>query len=231
MKTRTADRIAVALDTSDWDEFRRWCRLFGPRVGLLKVGLEAFVRWGPKAVEEARRQARVFLDLKLHDIPNTVGGAVAAVADLGVDFVTAHATGGPEMLAAAVEAAGDRVGILAVTLLTHMDADSLAALGIDEPPPTLVSRWGELAARAGCRGAVCSPLEVGLLRQALPGDFVLVTPGVRPGGQDADDQKRTATPTAAVAAGADILVVGRPLTRSAEPEAALERLLDELRTR
>jgi orotidine-5'-phosphate decarboxylase len=170
----------------------------------------------------------VFLDLKLHDIPNTVAGAVAAVGDLGVDFVTAHATGGPEMLAAAVEAARGRVGILAVTLLTHMDEASLTALGLGESPETLVSRWCDVAAEAGCRGAVCSPLEVGQLRRAHADDFVLVTPGVRPGGLETHDQRRTATPAAALAAGADILVIGRPLTRSSEPEAALARLLEEL---
>lgn len=226
--TDPADQIAVALDTADRDEFRRWCDFFGPRVGLLKVGLEAFVKWGPPAVEEARAKARVFLDLKLHDIPNTVAGAVTAVGELGVDYVTAHAAGGPEMLAAAAEAGRGRVAILAVTLLTHMDARTVSALGIGEEPEELISKWADLASRAGCPGAVCSPREAARLRAAHPKPFVLVTPGVRPSGFGSDDQKRTATPAEAIAAGADFLVVGRPLTRSADPEAALDRLVAEL---
>lgn len=228
MKPNPEDKIAVALDTSDWNEFCHWCRTFGPRVGLLKVGLEAFVKWGPAAVEEARARAKVFLDLKLHDIPNTVAGAVTAARDLGVDYVTAHATGGAEMLRAASEAGRDRVRILAVTLLTHMDEDSLAGLGIEGQPEVLVSTWAKLAAEAGCAGAVCSPREVARLRGALPRPFVLVTPGVRPSDARPDDQRRTATPAEALGAGADVLVVGRPLTRSGDPEAALERLLAEL---
>ncbi len=223
-----ADKLAVALDTSDWDQFRYWCSVFGPRVGVLKVGLEAFVRWGPAAVEEARARARVFLDLKLHDIPNTVVGAVAAVSDLGVDYVTVHASGGAEMLRAAAAAGRGRVRVLAVTLLTHMDAESLAGLGLGGPPEVLVSTWARLAADSGCAGAVCSPHEVARLRSELPGAFVLVTPGVRPAGSCSDDQKRTATPAEALAAGADLLVVGRPLTRSADPEGALQRLLAEI---
>jgi len=220
-----ADRIAIALDTSDWTEFCHWCRVLGPRVGLLKVGLEAFVKWGPSAVEEARRRARVFLDLKLHDIPNTVAGAVAAVSELGVDYVTAHASGGSEMLRAAVEERRGRVGILAVTLLTHMDEASLAGLQVEGPPERLVAIWAELAATAGCAGAVCSPREVGRLRRLLPEEFVLVTPGIRPTGASSDDQARTATPKEALAAGAEILVIGRPITRADDPEAALDRLL------
>ncbi len=228
MRTNAARKIVVALDTSDWDEFRHWCRTLGPRVGLLKVGLEAFVRWGPRAVEEARAKAKVFLDLKLHDIPNTVARAVSAVADLGVDYVTAHTTGGSDMLSAASEAGRGRVGILAVTLLTHMDEESLTGLGIDDPPDVLVSAWARLAHQAGCAGAVCSPREVARLRGVLPGSFALVTPGVRPAGSSPDDQKRTATPAQALEAGADLLVVGRPLTASDDPEVALERLLAEL---
>jgi orotidine-5'-phosphate decarboxylase len=167
----------------------------------------------------------VFLDMKLHDIPNTVAGAVAAVRELGVDYVTAHAGGGAEMLSAACREGDDQVGILAVTLLTHMSADSLSSLGIEGPPERVVSAWAEIAVSAGCVGAVCSPREVARLRASLPRSFVLVTPGVRPTGAAPDDQRRTATPSEALAAGADILVVGRPLTRAADPEAALESVL------
>jgi orotidine-5'-phosphate decarboxylase len=221
--------VAVALDTSDRATYRRWCRLFGPRVGALKVGLEAFARWGPAAVEEAAgHAAAVFLDLKLHDIPNTVAGAVAAARDLGVRYLTVHAGGGPAMLRAAEAAAEGRVALLAVTVLTHLDAAALAALDLPGGVAARVERWADLAAAAGCAGVVCSPQEVAALRRRHPRPFVLVTPGVRPASAAADDQRRTATPAEALAAGSDLLVVGRPLTQAADPEAALEALAVEL---
>ncbi len=223
------DRVAVALDTADRSEFRRWCKLFGPRVGVLKVGLEAFVRWGPQAVGEARRAAReVFLDLKLHDIPNTVAGAVGAARELGVDYLTVHASGGEAMLEAAVKAARSRPRLLAVTLLTSLDADALRGLDIAGAVGERVARWTALARHAGCDGVVCSPAEAAGLRTIAPRPFLLVTPGIRAAGQASADQRRTATAAAALAAGADLLVVGRPLTRAADPEAALEALAASL---
>lgn len=223
-------RLAVALDTADWPTYRRWCALFGPRVGVLKVGLEAYLRWGPAAVREARAHGRkVFLDLKLHDIPNTVAGAVAAARELGVDLLTVHASGGPAMLEAAASAAGEELKLLAVTLLTHLDRESLAALDLPGESARRVAAWVELARSAGCRGAVCSPLEAETLRRRHPAPFLLVTPGIRFGPTaEGDDQRRTASPETALAAGADLLVVGRPLTRSADPELALEELLERL---
>jgi orotidine-5'-phosphate decarboxylase len=222
-------RLIVALDTDDWDLFGRWCRLFGPRVGLLKVGLEAYVRWGPPAVELAGRHAHaIFLDLKLHDIPNTVAGAVAAARDLGVRFLTVHAGGGPEMMAAAAAAAGSRLELLAVTLLTHLDEAQLAALDLSGGVAARVERWADLAARSGCAGVVCSPREAGALRRRLAPPFLLVTPGVRPAGSVAGDQRRVATPAEAIAAGADYLVIGRPLTAAADAERALAALAQEL---
>ncbi|MFQ5526255.1 MAG: orotidine-5'-phosphate decarboxylase [Thermoanaerobaculia bacterium] len=224
-----SERIVLALDTSDWEEFRGWCERLGPRVGVLKVGLEAFVRWGPKAVETARAHARrLFLDLKLHDIPNTVGGAVRSAADLGADFVTVHASGGPGMLRAAQDAAEERTTLLAVTLLTHLDEGAIAELGMPGEVRDRALAWAELAARSGCGGAVCSPHEVAGLRRRLPEPFVVVTPGIRPRDEIAgDDQRRTATPAEAFVAGASLIVVGRPVTRSSDPETALERLLSE----
>lgn len=221
--------IAVALDTSDWETFERWCELFGPRVGVLKVGLEAYTRWGPRCVEVARRHGRkVFLDGKLHDIPNTVAGAVGALRDQGVDYLTVHTSGGPEMLRAAAEAAGDRLRLLGVTLLTHLDDRALAVLDLPGAAEERVLRWARMAAENGCAGAVCSPREVATLRASLPAPFVLVTPGIRPAGVAADDQRRTATPTSALASGSDLLVIGRPLTRAEEPGDALGRVLDEI---
>ncbi len=221
--------VAVALDTADWGEFETWCRWFGPRVGLLKVGLEAFVRWGPRAVDQARTHARgVFLDLKLHDIPSTVAGAVASARALGADYVTVHAAGGPAMLSAATAAAGPGLGILAVTVLTHLDAPGLEALDLPGGSAERVARWAELARGAGCAGAICSPQELARLRGRHDRPFLLVTPGIRPAVWVGDDQRRTATARAARQAGADLLVVGRPLTRAGDPEAALAALVAEL---
>jgi len=223
------ERIAVALDTAEWTELERWCELFGPRVGALKVGLEAYLRWGERALAAAREHAaKVFLDLKLHDIPNTVGGAVRAVRGRGVDWLTVHASGGPAMLEAAAEAARGELAILAVTVLTHLDAEALAALDLPGPGEQRVARWTSLARSAGCSGVVCSPLEAGELRVDNPRPFLLVTPGIRPGGSQRDDQRRVATPAAALAAGADLLVIGRPLTRAEDPIARLESLAEDL---
>jgi len=225
------ERIAVALDTSDRAEFSRWCALFGPRVGVLKLGLEAFVRFGAPAVAEARAHARaLFLDLKLHDIPATVAGAVSAALELGADYLTVHAGGGSAMLEAAARAADARVAILAVTVLTSLDAGELARLELPGSAAERALGWARLARDAGCAGVVCSAQELPGLRTALPRPFRLVTPGIRPAGADAGDQKRTATPAAALGAGADLLVVGRPLTRAEDPEAALAALAAELAT-
>jgi orotidine-5'-phosphate decarboxylase len=222
--------VAVALDTADWRTFEHWCGVFGPRVGTLKVGLEAYVRWGPRAASVAvDTGAEVFLDLKLHDIPNTVAGAVTAARSLGVRYLTVHAAGGRPALEAAVEASAGEIDLLAVTVLTHLDEAVLEELDIGGPAGRRVEGWAELASSAGCAGAVCSPLEVGALRRRIPAPFLLVTPGIRPaGGSTTDDQRRVATPARALADGSDLLVIGRPLTRAADPEAALEALEQEL---
>jgi orotidine-5'-phosphate decarboxylase len=227
--TPRLEPVAVALDTAERDVFDRWARWFGPRVGVLKVGLEAFVRFGPAAVERARRAGgRIFLDLKLHDIPNTVAGAVRSALELGADYLTVHAGGGPAMLEAAARAADGRVAILAVTVLTHLDERELARLALPGSAAERALAWAQLAREAGCAGVVCSAQELATLRPALPRPFRLVTPGIRPAGADAGDQKRTATPAAARAAGADLLVIGRPLTQAADPAAALAALAAEL---
>lgn len=225
------DRLAIALDTSDWATFERWCEELGPRVGVLKVGLEAFVRWGQEGVAVARRHGRrVFLDLKLHDIPNTVRGAVRAARASGVDLLTVHASGGTAMLEAAQEAAGERLAILAVTLLTHLDEAALEALDLPGSSLSRAESWARMAQVAGCSGAVCSPLEAAALREACRPPFLLVTPGIRlaPAGGAQDDQQRVATPGDALRAGADLLVVGRPVTSAADPEVALQRFAREI---
>lgn len=231
MSESALSRVAVALDTADRDELRQWAGYFGPRVGALKIGLEAFVRWGPEVVAEVReRAAAVFLDLKLHDIPNTVAGAVAGVREAGVDYLTVHAGGGPAMLSAAAAEAGS-LRLLAVTLLTHLDAEALRELRLAGDSRQRVRSWATMARKAGCAGAVCSPLEVAALRADAESPFVLVTPGIRfggPLGPADDDQRRVASPGAAVAAGADLLVVGRPLTRASDPGRALALLEEEV---
>lgn len=220
--------LATALDTSDWEEFDRWCERFGPRAGVLKVGLEAYVRWGSRAVERALETgAEVFLDLKLHDIPNTVAGAMRAARELNIGYLTVHAGGGPRMLEAAVEAAAGGPRVLAVTLLTHLDEPELHKLDLPGEPRQRVARWAQLAVASGCGGLVCSPLEVAELRTSVPDAFRLVTPGIRLGGRsELDDQRRVASPRQALKDGADLLVVGRPLTHAEDPESVLERLAE-----
>ncbi|MDX1643344.1 MAG: orotidine-5'-phosphate decarboxylase [Thermoanaerobaculia bacterium] len=224
--------LAVALDTADWGEFRSWCERFGPRAGVLKVGLEAYLRWGPRAAEVALESgAKLFLDLKLHDIPNTVEGATRSAADLGASYLTVHAGGGSVMMESAATAAEGRLSVLAVTLLTHLDRAELARLDLAGEPQERVTSWAALARSAGCAGVVCSALEVGALRARFARPFTLVTPGIRfEAGFESDtaddDQRRVATPEAALADGADLLVVGRPLTRADEPERVLSRLAD-----
>ena len=226
------NQVVVALDTNERDSFERWCAFFGPRVGVLKVGLEAYVRWGPPAIESARRHARaIFLDLKLHDIPNTVAGAVRSARELDVDYLTIHAAGGPAMIAAAAEAADGRVALLAVTVLTHLDEPTLERLDMPGGSARRVLLWAHLARAAGAAGVVCSPLELAALRAAEPRPFRLVAPGIRPAGHGSgagDDQRRTATAAAAIATGADLIVIGRPLTPAPDPEAALAALASEL---
>jgi orotidine-5'-phosphate decarboxylase len=207
--------LIVALDTADRDRLVRLAQAVGPHAGALKIGLQAFVALGPEAVAVARAQAPVFLDLKLHDIPNTVAGAAAAAAALGVEFLTVHASGGPAMVAAAVEHAPG-VQVLGVTVLTsRTDAGQAPALA-------------RLAVEAGAAGVVCAAPDLPEVRAVVGEGPLLVVPGIRPPGADAGDQARVATPEAALRAGADRLVVGRPITAAADPEAAARRILEAI---
>jgi orotidine-5'-phosphate decarboxylase len=225
------ERLCIALDSPGRAEVLAAARRFGPKVGWLKVGLEAFVAEGPSLVSEVGRSARVFLDLKFHDIPNTVAGAVAAAARSGASLLNVHASGGREMLLAARRAlpsAPEGPRLVAVTLLTSLDAKALADLPVAGYPEGIARRLAVLAKECGLDGVVCSPADLPAIRAACGRDFLTVVPGVRPAGTQALDQRRIATPREALAAGADILVVGRPVTASADPDAALESLLDEL---
>ena len=201
-------------------------------VGGLKIGKELFTAHGPDAVTRIRDAGhQVFLDLKFHDIPATVAGAVRAAAGLGCFVLTVHASGGPEMLRAAAEAAGAAKPpplVVGVTVLTSLDDGDLAAVGQSGPVADLVSRLARLARSCGLGGVVCSPREIAALRAELGADFRLIVPGVRPEWAGADDQKRVMTPAEAVAAGADYLVIGRPITRAADPAEAARRIADEI---
>jgi len=226
-------RLVYPLDVPTLEDARAAVQRVGGEVGVLKVGLELFVRCGPAAVELAKATgADVFLDLKLHDIPQTVEHAVRSAAALGVRYLTVHATGGQTMLQRAAEAAAKAspeapLTLLAVTVLTSLDDQDLEAQGIVGGARAHVLRLAQMAHAAGIRGFVTSPAEVGALREALP-DSVLVTPGIRPVGGAANDQKRIATPSAAIRAGADLLVVGRPIRDADDPAAAARAIALEV---
>jgi orotidine-5'-phosphate decarboxylase len=228
-----AARLIAALDTPDPARAAGWARALGRDVGLVKVGLELFVAHGPAAVAAvAEAGTPIFLDLKLHDIPNTVAGATRSAAALGVAMLTLHAGGGEAMIAAAREAAekagGARPMLLAVTVLTSLGAADLAATGVAGGPAQQVLRLGQLAIAAGADGLVCSAHEVAPLRATLGPDVPLIVPGIRPAGADTGDQKRVMTPEQAVAAGADWLVLGRPLTGAPDPAAAARAIAASL---
>ncbi len=222
-------RLAVALDTTDVPTAASWARAVAGSVAVLKLGLEFYLRNGAAGVLEVRRAAPdtgLFLDLKLHDIPATVAGGARAVADLRPDYLTVHAAGGPAMIEAAA-AALPTTRIAAVTVLTSLGPDDLAELGLP-PAAELVPRWARVAVAAGARALVSSPLEVAELRRHVPGDVDLITPGIRPAGSARGDQSRIATPAAAAEWGANLLVVGRPITGAADPAAAAAAIAAEL---
>ena len=229
--------IIVALDVPTADAALNLVGDLAPVAGGFKVGSELFTRAGPDIVHRIReRGALVFLDLKFHDIPNTVAKAVAAAVQLDVQMLTVHTSGGLEMLKAAEQSAEEsawRLGrtpplVLGVTVLTSLDAGSLKEIGLDANVDYQVRRLATVAVRAGLRGLVCSPLEVAKLRPAVPPNMQLVTPGVRTGAEKADDQKRTLSPREAMQAGASWLVIGRPIYAAENPRAAAEKILESL---
>jgi orotidine-5'-phosphate decarboxylase len=222
--------VAVALDAPDIDVAARWATLVTPYVSTVKIGLELYLRYGPAVVATVRGGSgvHVFLDLKLHDIPNTVAGAARAVSKLRPEILTVHAAGGADMIKAAVEAAPDTI-VAGVTLLTSMGAEDLAELGIEGSVSDAVRRMAALAVAAGARGLVCSPREVAAVRAEVGPGILLITPGIRPAGATSDDQARVATPEEALKAGADLLVIGRPITKSPDPGAAAAAIAGSLR--
>jgi orotidine-5'-phosphate decarboxylase len=222
-----AARIAVALDVEDLDRAVALARLLAGRVGWLKVGLELFTREGPRAVGVIAEHAPVFLDLKLHDIPTTVARSVAAVRALEVDLLTIHAGGGATMLAAASEAAEGQVRLLAVTVLTSTSDDELAVMGMP-PAASQVPRLAALAVSNGIAGLVCAPADLARVRAAVGPSPLVVTPGIRAVSATSDDHARAMTAAEALRGGADALVIGRPITRAADPVGALAAIVATL---
>jgi len=226
-----SDRVCIALDFPSGAEAIAMAKRLAGRAGWMKVGLEVFVAEGPPLVGAiAATGANVFLDLKFHDIPATVAGAIASAARSGAAMVNVHASGGRAMLEAAKKAA-DAAGLprlIAVTLLTSLDLAMLADLPMAGHPEGIARRLALLSKECGLDGVVCSATDLAAIRAACGPDFLTVVPGIRPVGAAVEDQKRVATPASAVAAGADILVVGRPVTGAPDPEAALARLVEEV---
>lgn len=232
------DRIFCALDLPEIAAAQALAERISPAIGGIKLGLEFFVRNGPAGIHAlAESGLPLFLDLKFHDIPNTVRGAVLSLQGLPVDFLTIHASGGPAMMQAAARARDEaglsgrrgKTRILGVTVLTSLDAADLARLGQNPDTAAQVERLARLAEEAGLDGIVCSPAEVASVRRAVGSDFILMVPGIRPeGGSGGDDQKRTMSPRSAIAAGADYLVIGRPITAAADPAAAAAHILESL---
>jgi orotidine-5'-phosphate decarboxylase len=231
------DRIIFPLDVATAEDARKYIELLDGSVGLFKVGLELFIQAGPDIIGfiHSQTRTRVFLDLKLHDIPATVRRAMARIADMGVAFATVHVGENPRMLAAAVEGGGGKVGILGVTLLTSVSAQDLKSAGyrqnLYKDLLLTVTRKAGAAYAAGCTGVVCSGLEAGRIKDAIDPDFLAVTPGIRPAWTMTaeDDQRRITTPAEAIRAGADYLVIGRPIRDAKNPVHAAARIAAEIK--
>ena len=228
------DQLVVALDVPTGGEALALARLLQGRVGMLKVGLELFCAEGPAFVRELQKLAPVFLDLKLHDIPNTVRGALEALLPLNPSIINIHTQGGPAMMEAAAEAVrahrqrGGTTQLLGVTVLTSLDREALGRLGLTAEPGDLALHLARLARECGCDGVVCSAQEAAAVRDACGTGFHRLTPGIRPRGEAVQDQARVVTPAQALRSGATWLVVGRPITRAADPAAAADAILAEM---
>lgn len=238
-KPSVKERLVFALDVDDLEEARRWVATLQGEAGTVKVGLQLFTRIGPEGVRRLTGPGlQVFLDLKLHDIPNTVVHATRGIVALEVRMFTVHTLGGPEMLRSCAEAAAEEAArlnlprplVLGVTLLTSLDEDAVRTLGFDRRLGDQALRLAELAQRSGLDGVVASPREVKAIKAACGENFVTVVPGIRfsTGGEKPDDQKRTGTPLEAVERGADFLVVGRPLRQSPDPARTAREIVEEI---
>jgi len=227
--TNVADKIIVALDVATADEAVLLVNRLREHISRFKVGLQLYTAAGPNVVREiAKTGAKIFLDLKLHDIPNTVAGAVASAANLGVDMLTIHLSGGEAMIRAAVDNGSKELTILGVTVLTSLNEEALGSIGVTDDVEKHVARLAMLGVKCGVGGLVASPREAATLRNKIPGTVKIVTPGIRPAWAAAGDQKRTTTPRAALDAGADYLVIGRPIVADADPVDAVKRVIAEI---
>jgi len=233
---KAVDRLVVALDVPTAEEALTLARQLSGRVGMLKVGLELFCAEGPAFVREIQKHAPVFLDLKLHDIPTTVERALDALLPLDPRLINIHAQGGPAMMEAAAQAVarhrarGGRTELLAVTILTSLDREAMARLGLTSDPGDMALHLAKLAQASGCQGVVCSAQEAASVGEVCGSDFYRLTPGIRPAGSSTQDQARVVTPAQALRNGSTWLVVGRPITRAADPAAAAEAILAEMAT-
>ncbi len=225
-------KLILALDLPDRESALKILDGLRGKLEWVKIGLQMYLKYGANFVREVSGMGfKIFLDLKLFDIPNTVASAVESVSVLPVSMLTIHASGGREMMRRAVESAAERnpeLLILGVTVLTSFDADSLAETGVELEPEWQVEKLAKLAVDSGLKGLVCSPLEIEGLRSILPEDTVLVTPGIRPSGSSADEQKRIMTPADAARAGSDFIVVGRPILKAENPAFAVSKILEEI---
>lgn len=230
------DAIIIALDMSAEEAIELTDKLSG-KAQWVKVGMTLFYRYGPAIVDEFRNRGfKVFLDLKLHDIPFQIRGAAHSASLSGADILSIHGLGGAQMIAegragaeeAAAERAGERTKLVAISVLTSMDQEALASIGVTSPVAEEVERLATLSTASGADGIVCSPQEAARMRELLGPDAWIVTPGIRPAGADVGDQKRISTPAAAIAAGATKLVIGRPITKAEDPVAAFDAIVAEL---
>ena len=232
MVSNSPPEIILALDVESRSKARSILKATGEQLKWVKVGLQSYLRDGPDLLSEiAGLGKRIFLDLKLHDIPNTMSKALESLSSLPINMLTVHATAGPDALSKCSKEAKTmmpEVTLLAVTVLTSMDKGNLSAIGVDSPVEEQVIKLATLASESGIGGVVCSPLELEILRTALPPETKLVTPGIRPSGSDHGDQKRIMTPSQAHRAGADYLVIGRPILAAPEPSDALAKIIGEM---
>jgi orotidine-5'-phosphate decarboxylase len=237
MKSDPKEKIIFALDVEHFSEAQRWVNLLKDRIGLFKVGKQLFTHAGPKVIDMIRQKGqKVFLDLKYHDIPNTVARAGEEATKLNVTMFNLHALGGFEMMKKTVEASkamAKNLGmtkplILAVTVLTSMDEDSLKEVGVQGPLLEEVGRLASLASKAGVDGVIASPQEIGIIRERCGEKFIVVTPGIRAPSEKKDDQKRTLTPKEAISAGANYLVIGRPIKEAKDPLEAVQKIIEDI---
>ena len=228
MKSPAAEKIIVALDVPSQKEALSLISALSDAVGFFKIGLQGYTATGPALVRAASFLGKVFLDLKLHDIPNTVAKAVEAADTLGVKMLTLHLSGGAEMIRAAIRARKSDMLLLGVTVLTSSTDETLREVGVSEKASEQVLRLARLGVRNGIDGLVASPHEARRLREEFGDKIKIVTPGIRPAGSEANDQKRFTTPRQAIDAGADYLVIGRPIAAASDPLAAVNRIVEEL---